>query len=61
MIAGPGGALPSLMWNRDKRVIGDNLLLTQYWTLKILITSFVAPISPIFFNEFPESFARSDH
>ena len=28
MIAGLGGALPSLMWNRDKRVIGDNLLFT---------------------------------
>ena len=26
LIAGPGGALVSLMWNRDERVIGDNML-----------------------------------
>ena len=29
MIAGPGGALASLMWSRDKRIIGDDLLFNQ--------------------------------
>ena len=28
-IAGPGGALASLMWSRDQRVFGDDLLSTQ--------------------------------
>ena len=29
LIAGPGGALISLMWNRDERIIGDDLLFKQ--------------------------------
>lgn len=29
LIAGPGGALVSLMWNRDERIMGDVLLFKE--------------------------------